>query len=173
MFFTRKRIHYVWPALGLLVGAIIGGMCPHTPMHATATDRYDTFAVCTGYLDNDIEAIYFLDFLTGDLKASAIAKQPPYGFNAYFERNVFQDLQVDPSMNPRFLMVSGVANLRRAGGRQQISSSLVYITEVTTGRCVAYAVPWDPSRYAAGMKIRGELVLVGTVEFRTAIVREQ
>ena len=173
MFWTRKQVRYVWPAVGLFIGVIIGGLCPHTPMHATATDRYDTFAVCTGYLEDGLEAIYFLDFLTGDLKAAAVAKQPPYGFNAFFQRNIFQDLQVDPSMNPRFLMVSGMANLRRVGGRQRISGSVVYITEVTTGRCAAYAVPWDPSRYAAGMKSQGELALIAVTQFRTAAVREQ
>lgn len=173
MFWTRKYMRYAWPIVGLMIGVIVGGVCPHTPMHATATDRYETFAICTGFVDDGVEAVYFLDFLTGDLKAAVLAKQPPYNFNAFYQKNIFQDLQVDPSINPRFLMVSGMADLRRIGGRQRISSSVVFITEVTTGRCAAYAIPWDSPRHAAGAMAQGELVLVAVTQFRTALVREQ
>lgn len=173
MFWTRKHTRYVWPIFGLLIGVVLGGLCPHTPMHATATDRYEKFAVCTGFVDDGVEAIYFLDFLTGDLKASTLAKQPPYNFNAFFQRNIFKDLQVDPASKPEFLMVSGLADLRRIGGRQRISRAVVYVTEVRSGRCAAYAIPWDAQRHAAGQMAKGELVLMAVTQFRTVAVREQ
>ena len=172
MFWTRKHIRYAWPVLGLLIGVVVGGLCPYTPLHASATDRYEKFAMCTGYVDNGVEAVYFLDFLTGDLKATALAKQPPYNFNAFYQRNVFKDLQVDASMKPEFLIVTGEADLRRIGGRQRLSQAVVYVAEVTTGRCAAYAIPWDAQRHAAGQMARGELVLIAVTQFRTVAVRE-
>ncbi len=56
---------------GLIGGLILGGLWPHTPLYAIATDRADTFAMATGFLDSETrtEAVYFLDFLTGDLTA--------------------------------------------------------------------------------------------------------
>ena len=39
------------------------------PLHATATHGLDKFAIATGLVDDSVEALYFLDFLTGDMRA--------------------------------------------------------------------------------------------------------
>jgi hypothetical protein len=145
---------------------ILGGLWPHTPLHAVATDRLDTFAIATGPLDEDVEAVYFLDFLTGDLGALALGKQTGK-FTARFSYNVLKDLGVDPLKNPRFLMVTGVADLRRRGGPGlQPSRGVVYVAEVTTGRVAAYAVPWSPAMHAAGQTIMKPLLLLDVLQFR-------
>src|SRR4051812_6114177 len=62
-----------WLAVGLMAGVVIGlnasGLWPQVPLHAVATHGQDNFAICTGPLDDEIEAIFVLDFATGDLKA--------------------------------------------------------------------------------------------------------
>ena len=55
-------------------GLVLSGLWPQTPLHATATDRSDTFAIATGAVDDDTEAVYFLDFLTGDLRAVVLGR---------------------------------------------------------------------------------------------------
>ena len=43
----------------------------------------DKFAIATGLVDNTVEALYFLDFLTGDMRAAVI--NPKNGkFTAFF-----------------------------------------------------------------------------------------
>jgi hypothetical protein len=140
-----------WLVIGLLLGSLItSGLWPHTPLHAVATDRLDTFAIATGPVDEDVEAVYFLDFLTGDLKALVVSKIGGK-FRAFFTYNVLADLGVDLRKNPRFLMVTGLANLRARGGTNvQPSRSIVYVAEVTSGKVAAYAVPWSSSLHAAG-----------------------
>jgi len=139
---------------------------PHTPLHAVATDKYDTFAVATGPVDESVEAIYFLDFLTGDLRAAVLGRRT--GFIAYYYYNVNTDLGVEPAKNPRYLMVTGQADLRRGGGMIQPSLSVVYVAEITNGTVAAYAIPWSPNILAQNQVVKQPLVRVGLTRFRMA-----
>jgi len=153
-------------AIGLIIGLIAGGVWPQTPLHATATDRVETLAIATGPVDEDVEAIYFLDFLTGDLRGLVLGKQAGQ-FCGYFDLNVAEHLGINPSMNPRYLMATGLANLRRGGARMQPSQAVVYVAEVSSGKVGAYAIPWNPSLAATGQKIVQKLVPVALDQFRS------
>ncbi len=157
-------------AMGFVGGVVLSGVWPQTPLYAVATDRIDTFGMATGPVDNEVEAVYFLDFLTGDLKAWVLGKQP-LTWTGYFYRNVAVDLGVDPQKNAKYLMTTGLASLRRAGGsRYQWSASMCYVAEVTSGKVVAYSIPWSATMYAAGQPQSAELKPVGPViGFRTGL----
>jgi hypothetical protein len=162
---TRFR----WPAatgIALALGLVLSGFWPYTPLHAVSTDRVDTFAMATGPVDSEVEAVYFLDFLTGDLAALVLGKQPGV-WTGFFRTNVSADLGIDPQKNPKYLMTTGVAGLRRSGGaRQQPSSAICYVAEVTSGKVAGYAIPWSPPMYAAGQTQTRPLMLVGATHFR-------
>jgi hypothetical protein len=153
--------------IGLAVGLVLSGFWPHTPLHAVSTDRADTYAMATGPVDVEVEAVYLLDFLTGDLGAIVLGKQPG-SWTGFFKRNVLADLAVDPQKNPKFMMVTGMAALRRTSGtHQQPSSAACYVAEITSGKVVAYAIPWNPNRYAAGQVQNFPLAVVGPpIRFR-------
>ncbi|MGA2034011.1 MAG: hypothetical protein ABSG68_17325 [Thermoguttaceae bacterium] len=162
----KKTRILAWVGLALVGGLILGGFWPHTPLHASATDRYDTFAIATGALDDNIEAIYFLDFLTGDLRAAAVSRQLGK-FHAFYTRNILEDLQVDPAKNPRYLMVTGYTDvIRTGGGRIAPSKCMLYVAEITTGKVAAYFVPWSSSAHLTGTPIRGEILLADVARFR-------
>ena len=164
---TSKHARLAWVALGLAGGLALAVCWPSTPLHAVATDRSESFAMCTGYLDLDVEAVYFLDFLTGDLRAAALSKQTGQ-FHAFYQYNVNADLGVDPSKSPRYMMVTGVADLRTTAGRTVApSKSICYVAEVTSGMVAAYAIPWSPSLHMTGAPIRGALRLMDKTRFRT------
>jgi len=166
-----KHRPMVWGVGGLLLGVLLAGFCPHAPLHASATDRYDTFAIATGMIEDGVEAIYFLDFLTGDLKAAVLSRNIPSRFNSFFQRNILNDLGIDPTRNPRYLVVTGLNDLRRGGSRLRPSIGVCYIAEITSGRVAAYAIPWDSNRHAAGQEMTGEIILLDVKQFRTAAVR--
>jgi hypothetical protein len=154
---------------GLLVGLALSGFWPNTPLYGVATDRIDTFGMATGPLDSEVEAVYFLDFLTGDLRAVVLGKQPN-AWSGFFQANVSADLGINPQQNPKFLMVTGMCNLRRGGGtRLQPSNAMIYVAEITSGKVAAYAIPWSPSQYAAGQPQNHDMVLVGVTRFRQAM----
>ncbi|MDZ7619316.1 MAG: hypothetical protein U1E05_20140 [Patescibacteria group bacterium] len=161
----------LWLVVGLVGGFLLSGLLPYTPIRAVATDRIDTFAIATGPVDSEFEAVYFLDFLTGDLRAAVLGKNAGQ-FMAYFNYNVIQDLGVDPTKNPKFLMVTGMASLRRGAARLQPSLSVVYVAEVTTGNVAAYAIPWSPAVHNANRPIIEALVPVAVTKFRPAAARD-
>ncbi len=171
MFRRSLDSRFAWLAVGLIVGFVLSGLLPRAPIHAVATDRIDTFAIATGPVDSEFEAVYFLDFLTGDLRATVLGKNAG-AFTAFFHYNVLQDLGVDPTKNPRFLMVTGMAALRRGGARLQPSLSVVYVAEVTTGNVAAYAIPWSPTMHTANQPMMQPLVPVAVTRFRPAAARE-
>jgi hypothetical protein len=159
-----------WPiavAVAFFVGLVLSGFWPHTPLHAVSTDRTDTYAIATGPVDTEVEAVYLLDFLTGDLGAFVLGRKPGT-WSGFFRTNVSRDLGVDPQKNPKYLIVTGIAGLRRAGGTRQLPSTAVcYVAEASSGRLAAYAIPWAANMYSAGQMQRAELALVGpTINFR-------
>jgi hypothetical protein len=150
--------------VGLIVGLVLGGFWPHTPLHAVSTDRLDTFAIATGPVDEEVEAIYFLDFLTGDLRAAVLGRTNK--FQGAFQYNVLADFKLDPAKNPKFLMVTGLNQSRRGGGSVQLSNAVVYVAEVTTGQCAVYGIPWLPGSRASGVPIKNNLVPLDMMRFR-------
>jgi hypothetical protein len=160
-------------AVGLVLGLVLSGWWPTTPLHATASMGADNFVIATGPIDDGVEAIYFLDFLTGDLRAAVLNQRSP-GFSAFFEYNITKDFNVGGGANPKYLMVTGVANIPRGQGNTQLAQSAVYVTEANTGQLVAYMLPWNSSLYRAGKALpRGTFYKVDSIQLRTAFVRDQ
>jgi hypothetical protein len=154
--------------IGLVIGMLFAGYWPNVPLHAVATDRTDGFAIATGYCDESVEAVYFLDFLTGDLSAAVVSKQNGQ-FNAFYTHNVVADLGINPGKAPRFLLTTGTVDLRRTGGKTtSLSRSLVYVAELQCGKVAAYAIPWSSSAWNAGQTLRGQITLLSTGRFRNA-----
>jgi hypothetical protein len=168
---AMKQNRAVWLAAGVLLGLAAASFLPHSPVHAVATDRMGDFAIATGPLDEQVEAIYFLDFLTGDLRAAALS---PYTwkFGSVFETNVIDDLGVDVSKNPRYLLVTGNANLKRNAGPITPGASAVYVAELTSGKIAAYVVPWSAAANNSRIPLAGKLMGIDVVKFRTAPVRD-
>jgi hypothetical protein len=163
----------------LVVGITLGGALTAgwhgvstTPKAAAvATHGSDNFAIATGLVDNDIEALYFLDFLTGDLRATIVNRRNA-AFSSFFEYNILQDFQGigDP---PRFLMVTGAADIPQGRAGMQIGRSLIYIAEATTGQVAAYVLPYNSTLHASGAPQTGRFVKVASGSFRSAFVRDE
>lgn len=163
------RSRAAWLALGLVVGLTAGGFLPHAPMHAIGTDRTEGLAMCTVPLDNDLEGVFFLDFITGQL--GGLVLNPTNGqFAGAYQHTVMGDLQVDASKNPRYTLLAGGAALRPAGV-QQFAPSVVYVAEATTGNIAAYAIPFNRSNLNMGRSGMQTLQLLQMSPFRAAAVR--
>lgn len=157
--------------LGLVVGLNVAGRWPSVPLHATATQGLDKFAIATGLVDQSVEALYFLDFLTGELRAAVI--NPKTGrFNAFFTRNIVNDFGV-AGQGARYLIVTGTADMPRGRANFQYANSIVYVAEASSGVVAAYTIPWNSSLHAAGKPQQGEFQLLAVQPFRTAFVRDE
>jgi hypothetical protein len=170
-----KQSRSLWLAGGLILGLVIGlniaGLGPSIPLHASATQGLDRFAFATGLVDQDVEALYFLDFLTGDLTAAVI--NPKTGkFNSYFTRNIAADFGA-AGKGTRYMIVTGLANMPRGRSNYQFAKSIVYVCEATTGQVAAYTIPWNSTLQAGGQVQQGEIQPLDTHQFRTTFVRDQ
>ncbi|HEV3021060.1 MAG TPA: hypothetical protein VGX76_01275 [Pirellulales bacterium] len=166
-----KRNRAVWLAAGVLLGLAAASFLPHSPAHAVATDRMGDFAIATGPLDDQVEAIYFLDFLTGDLRAAALNLYT-WKFGSLFATNVIDDLGIELDKNPRYLLVTGNALLKRNAGPITPGSSAVYVAELTSGKIAAYVVPWSQAYNNSRIPIAGKILAVDVMKFRTAPIRD-
>jgi len=157
--------------VGLVIGLNIQGLWPSVPLHAAATHGLDKFAIATGYVDERVEALYFLDYLTGDLRAAVI--NPKTGkFNSFFTRNIAADFG-GAGRTTGYLLVTGEANMPRGAANFQFANSIVYVADATTGQVAAYTIPWNSSLHAAGKTQYGEFQPLDVQPFRTAFVRDE
>lgn len=161
--------------VGMVVGAVLTagwhGVQRTPQAWASATHGADNFAIATGLVADDIEGLYFLDFLTGDLRAAVVSRRNAE-FTGYFQYNVLNDF---PAVNdtPRFLIVTGIADLPRGRGATQISKSLIYVAEATSGQVCAYALPINTTLNASGKAQVGTFIKVAGGSFRDAFIRDQ
>lgn len=164
MFCRFARIHAaVWLGLGLLAGLIVAGFWPSVPLHAVATDKVDTFSMATGHVEPNVEAVYFLDHLTGELHSyvlGPVAGGRSFGILCHYFRNVSKDFQAGEKS--KYLMATGIDDLTRAGrgGALTPSRSVVYVAEVTTGTAIAYYLPYNLNAHRSGMIMQGLLLPV-------------
>jgi hypothetical protein len=157
--------------LGLIVGLNVQGIWPSVPLHASATHGVEKFAIATGLVDSNVEALYFLDYLTGDLRAAVI--NPKNGlFNSFFTRNIAADFG-GAGRSTGYLLVTGTVDMPRGTSRFQFSRSVVYVADATTGQVAAYTIPWNSSLHAAGQPQYGEFQRLDVRAFRTAFVRDE
>jgi len=197
---AARKSWLLWLAIGLLVGFVIGGLWPDTPLHAVATDRTDNYAIATGFVDDGVEAIYFLDFMTGTLRAAVLSNQGP-AFQAHFEGNVNRDLagmlqlrnaglvqtntqrrrqgmpplpELQLPQSPSYLMVTGSIDMRRgSSARAQPAHSALYVAETTTGIVLTYLMAWDRNAHNANQPSGGPLTLWTGEQFTTALIQTE
>ena len=124
---TRPACLATGVVLGLILGLNIQGIWPSVPLHASATHGLDKFAIATGLVNEGVEALYFLDYLTGDMRAAVM--NPKSGkFNSFFTRNIAADFG-GAGRNSGYLMVTGTADMPRGTAAFQFAHSIVYVAE--------------------------------------------
>ncbi len=162
--------------LGIAAGLVSmaawnGGVGQPTLVQATATQGMNNFSIATGFIDNGLEGFYFLDFLTGELRAAVISRRTGK-FEGFFEYNVQADFGATVK-NPKYLMVTGQVDLPRGSGPSQIASGVVYVAEATSGQVHAYVLPFSSSENNAGRQQTGTFRRLDGGPFRTTFVRDQ
>ncbi|MDH3719064.1 MAG: hypothetical protein OES79_13180 [Planctomycetota bacterium] len=157
-------------AVACLVSLTNSSLVLEVPVHAAAAQGQEGSIVATGPLENDVEYVAFLDAVTGDLRAAALNVQTNR-FQAFYHRNIGNDFGQPRPKNPRFLMVAGQASFQRQANRT-LAQSALYVVELSSGKCVAYALPTSQGRLAAArQEFHRELLPLDETGFRNVQVR--
>lgn len=128
----------VWLLVGLLMGIGMVIFLQGQPAQATATDHSDEFAIATGHLTTEIEAVYLLDFKTGLLQGTVMNRQTGK-FQSFFKRELAQDFALNARQKPKFIMVTGAMQNARA---QVPVNHVLYVAELNSGKLTAYFMPY-------------------------------
>lgn len=157
------------------IGAVVGSRWFAEPpsvwqglpsVHAVSANSDEAFAVCTAPIDGSTEGFFVLDFQTGDL-SGGVLNQATGMFTGSYRCNVLTDLGFEPgaAKQPRFLLVSGMSNLRRSQAGP-LGQSVLYVTDSSTGRTAAYGIPYSSQQ--AQKAFASELVLLDVANPRGA-----
>jgi hypothetical protein len=198
---TRTMTHWlrrnpaIWVAaglgMGLLVGVgmMIGTLCgvwsagsggwtfPETVLHAEAATGCETMAVATGVIDEDVEGLFTLDFLTGELSCFVLYAKGPLAqkLGATFKTNVAAAFgAIEQGKKPHYLLITGKANFTRGTGAGAVrpAYSVCYVVDTNTGKWVAYGIPWNQTASAQGRLQEAVMVPLANGVIRSAQLRE-
>lgn len=183
--------------VGLVVGLVLGGLWPRSPLHAVATDRTDNLVITTVPVDESVEAIFVLDGLTGTLRGGVPSYRAKGVFQATWERNVNADLlgyikefnaglqkaaarrggaprpEIQVPQSPKYMMTSGLIDIRGVTASTRPGRSILYVVEATSGVVLAYVVPWSAAAHSAGTVFQAPLDLWTAAPFTTAVIRAE
>ena len=145
-----------------------------TQLHASASVAGEGFSMATGAVDDDVEGLFILDNLTGDLRGLLLNTRTGK-FNSFYSYNVVEDLGTAKVKNPKYILLTGQAAFRDGIGspRTRLSRSAVYVAELDTGVVAAYAVPWVAGHQQFGKTTKTSFIALDRVKFRDVPLRDQ
>jgi hypothetical protein len=133
-----------WLILGVGIGGGLARAWPSQHAVAFTSDRNDKFAMTTAMTGPASEAVFVLDFFTGQLRGFALDRSARQ-FMWIYSRPVAQDFGVDPNKPARYSIVSGLAQAT-GRGTASYAPSYIYVAELSSGRVQAYAIPFRSQR---------------------------
>lgn len=129
------------------------------PLFATASDTGETMSMATGPIDEEMEGVFFLDFVTGDL-ACAVLNGRTAQIGGVFKTNVIKDLGIEQAKKPAYLMTTGNATFTGRTGNAQPARCVVYVCDQNTGNFGAYSLTWNRTAAQKGVVQGGGLILL-------------
>ena len=142
-------------------------------LKAAASHGSDTFAIATGQVDDEIEGLYTLDFVTGDLQCFVLNSRTG-GMAGRFMINVN-----DPKIfgakrgkKPNFLLTTGMFSGGASTGGARPAASVCYVVDANTGDVAAFGFPWQRSVTTAGGIQATPMVLLGKWQARSVDLRQ-
>jgi hypothetical protein len=142
---------------------------PESILHASATHGGNTMAMATGPIDAGVEGLFVLDFITGELQCSVLNPRT-LQLGGLYKHNVVTDLGVEIGKQPRYLLVTGAANVRSQGGNIRPAQSIVYVADTNTGNYAAYMLPWNRTAQQYNFTQTNPMILLGRGTARNVIV---
>lgn len=142
------------------------------PLSASTSSTSETLAIATGIIDEQVEGLYTLDFISGDLQCFIL--NPRSGkFMGHFKTNVTTALPVEKGKKPQYMLVTGNWQPVGFGGNQRPANSVVYVADANTGMFAAYYVPWVKGAASANAPQAGALGLLDGAKARNVTLRAE
>ena len=131
-----------------------------------ATSMGKSISVATGWIDDEVEGLYVLDHLTGNLQCWVMNSRSGE-VGGVFRGNVNLALGLEGKADPDYVIATGrfdFKNFRQ--GNLKYANCICYVGESSTGKILAYSFTFDPTTGALGQPQMGDLILIATIPFR-------
>ncbi|PQO33124.1 hypothetical protein [Blastopirellula marina] len=140
------------------------------PVNAATAATRETMCAATGRVDEEMDGLFTLDALTGDLQCAVINSQTAK-FAGLFRGNVMNDLGLDATKKPSYMLLTGNASFRATTGTSRPADCVVYVVDSTSGLFAAYGFNWNRNISARGAQQAGALVLLDKGTARNVMIR--
>src|SRR5262245_23087623 len=129
-------------------------------LHAMASHGAETFAIATGPIDRDVEGLFTLDYLTGELQCFVI--NPRFGgLGGWFKTNIAGSLEPAKGKKPSYLIATGVFNIKSGvTGNYRPAGCVAYVVDANTGEAAAYSFPWSENAGNVGVTQATDMKLI-------------
>jgi hypothetical protein len=166
----------IWLGSARSEGARSQGAIPNfneLKLHAMASHGSETFAIATGPVDGDVEGLFTLDYLTGDLQCFVI--NPRFGgLGGWFKTNIANSLTPEKGKKPSYLIATGVLNVKAGTyGNFRPAGCVCYVVDANTGEAAAYSFPWAANAGAVGVTQATEMKLIYKWKARSLSINDQ
>lgn len=177
-------------AAGLVVGLAIGGAwsaglwlgngsshggnmigLEELKLRAMASHGGETFAIATGPVDDTVEGLFTLDYLTGDLQCFVFNPRT-YQQGGIFRTNIAKDLAPEKGKKPSYLLVTGAISGSATYSNFKPAACVCYVVDANTGECAAYTFPWAKAAAGTGAVQAKEMSLIHKWKARSLELRE-
>jgi len=147
--------------LAVAVGIFLGRFSSHPAeairLNATASHGASSFAMATGPIDDTVEGLFCLDFVTGDLTCYVLNPRTGRGAGLY-KTNVTADLAPEKGKAPAYTLVTGGISITAGTtGNARPALSVIYVADANTGVVAGYSLDWNKQAVAAGTAQTGIL----------------
>ncbi|MBI1248693.1 hypothetical protein GC197_12740 [bacterium] len=156
--------------VGMTLGMRMSSPPAEIPVKAAVSAWAETMCAATGRIDEEMEGLFTLDSLTGDLQCTVLNGRTTK-FAGLFRKNILQDLGVEATKKPEFMLLTGGAMFPGQSGNTQPADCVVYVIDSTSGRFAVYGVPWQRTQAARGAPQQGVLILLDTGMARNVMLR--
>ena len=157
--------------VGMMAGTSWERPTLHIPVSASTAAASETMCAATGRIDEEMEGLFTLDSLTGDLQCAVMNSQS-MKFGGLFRTNVLNDLGIDATKKPSYMLLTGNANFRVSSGNSRPMDCVCYVIDTSTGRFAAYSFGWTRAVSQRGAGQQGPLVLLDRGTARNVMIRD-
>src|SRR5262245_10763276 len=113
-----------------------------TKLHAAAAQSGTSLCVATGPIEQGVEGIFVLDFISGELSCGVM--NPRTGqISGLFRRNITADAGVAQGKQPKYMLATWMLAVLGLATNDRPSLSLCYVADSTSCRYMAYILPWN------------------------------
>lgn len=131
-------------------------------LNADNAARGEAMSLATGLISNDVEGLFVLDHLTGNLSCIVLSPRNGQAGGSLFSTNVNNDLGAAKAGKKDFLMTTGYINAVVGGrvGQLRPADCVVYVADGNTGQVAGYTLQYNRTFIENGQGQGGQLRLV-------------